>query len=128
MPLDYHELRENLPPEVQDLHRAVASIIEELEAVQWYTERATVAPDAELRSVLEHNRDEEIEHAMMLLEWIRRNYPGFDEKMRTYLFKDAPIVQLEELADAQGDGEAKAGAPAMGEGSLNIGSLKSKGA
>ena len=129
MPLDYHEPREQLPAAVHDQHRAIESLIEELEAVQWYQERAAATPDDSLRAVLIHNRNEEIEHAMMNLEWLRRNWPEFDENMRTYLFTSAPIEQVEELAEGgegSDGGEGAADAPGGGAaaGSLNIGSMK----
>jgi hypothetical protein len=127
MALDYHEPRDQLPEEVINQHRAMASLIEELEAVMWYQQRAAVTADPQLKSALEHNRDEEMEHAMMLLEWLRRNFPGFDEQIRTYLLKgDTPLLELEEIAEAQeeGDGDEDGGATAT-TGSLNIGSLKS---
>ena len=128
MALAFHEPREELPAEVIDQHRAVASLIEELEAVIWYQQRAAATPDPAIKAVLEHNRDEEIEHAMMLLEWLRRNFPGFEEHMRTYLFTSAPITEIEEQAEG-GDGEsAGAGAPSGPAGDLNIGSMKRKGA
>lgn len=100
MALAYHEPREQLPAEVIEQHRAMASLIEELEAVIWYQERASASQDEELVAVLRHNRDEEIEHAAMLLEWLRRRFPGFDEQLKTYLFKDKPILQLEEDAES----------------------------
>jgi hypothetical protein len=125
MPLDHHEPREQLPAEVLEQHRAVESVIEELEAALWYQERAAASGDAELKSVLEHNRDEEIEHASMLLEWLRRNFPGFDEQFKTYLFTDLPITEVEEAATG-GDGQAaSAGASTRpASGSLNIGAMK----
>ena len=127
MPLQYHEPRDQLPALIQDQHRAVESLIEELEAVMWYHQRAAVTGNAELKAVLLHNRDEEIEHAMMNLEWLRRNFPEFDEQMRTYLFTQAPIDQIEEAAEsgeADGDSEPPANKP---NGSLQIGSMKKKG-
>ncbi len=128
MPLEYHEPRESLSAEIQDQHRAIESLIEELEAVMWYHQRAAVCADDQLRAVLEHNRNEEIEHAMMNLEWVRRNWPEFDENMKTYLFTTAPIEQVEELAqEGEGGGEdaqdAGQGSDASA-GSLNIGSLR----
>ena len=96
MPLDFHEPREKLPEEVIDQHRAVTSLIEELEAALWYQQRAAVTRETGLRRVLEHNRDEEIEHACMLVEWLRRHFPGFEENLKTYLFTEAPIVEIEE--------------------------------
>jgi hypothetical protein len=123
MPLEYHEPRDQLPAEVLDQHRAIESLIEELEAVMWYHQRAAVTPDAELKSVLLHNRDEEIEHAMMNLEWVRRNFPPFDEMMRTYLFTSAPITEIEE-SEADGGAETEGGRAGTSDGSLNIGPMK----
>lgn len=88
---DYHEPPEALPPEARDLHRALSSLREEIEAVDWYHQRVVLSHDEELRSVMAHNRDEEIEHAAMTLEWLRRNMPKFDEHLRRYLFKSGPI-------------------------------------
>jgi len=75
-----------------DFHRAVVSLIEELEAVDWYNQRVEACSDPELRGVLAHNRDEEIEHASMTLEWIRRRSPVFDAQLREHLFKTGPIT------------------------------------
>ena len=82
---------ENLSPEALNLHRAIVSLMEELEAVDWYNQRAEACTDPELRKILEHNRDEEIEHAVMVLEWLRRNNKVFDEELRARLFKEGPI-------------------------------------
>jgi hypothetical protein len=84
---------ENLSAEALNLHRAIVSLMEELEAVDWYNQRAEGCTDADLRKILEHNRDEEIEHAIMVLEWIRRNNPVFDKEMRKRLFKDDAIAK-----------------------------------
>lgn len=89
----YHE--SNLREETRDMHRAIVSLMEELEAVDWYSQRVDVCRDEELRAVLAHNRDEEKEHAAMLLEWIRRRDPVFDKELRDYLFTDKPIAGLE---------------------------------
>src|SRR5581483_8010169 len=97
-----HESADVLGVDVIDRHRAIVSIGEELEAVDWYDQRAAATPDASLRAVLEHNRDEEKEHAMMTLEWLRRRDTVLDRHMRTYLFTDAPITEIE--AEAEGDG------------------------
>ncbi len=86
----YHE--ENLSPETKDMHRALTSLIEELEAVDWYNQRADVCQDDSLRAILVHNRDEEKEHAAMLLEWIRRQDPAFDHELKDYLFTEKPIA------------------------------------
>jgi uncharacterized protein len=104
-----------------DLHRALASLMEELEAVDWYQQRVDATADQALKEILAHNRDEEIEHAAMVLEWLRRRVPKFDEELGTYLNKEGSITAAEEDATG-GDG----GAPtAPGDGSLGIGSLKS---
>ncbi len=115
---------EGLSPETVDRHRAIVSIMEELEAVDWYDQRAEAASDPELRAILAHNRDEEKEHAAMTLEWLRRHDPALSEKLRTYLFTEGSILEREEAAAAAEAGVEEApGAPA-GDGSLGIGSLK----
>ena len=88
----YHEAVDRLSPATMDFHRAVQSLIEELEAVDWYNQRVDACTDAELKSILAHNRDEEMEHAAMTLEWIRRHSPRFDKELREALFKDGPIT------------------------------------
>lgn len=88
----YHEPVEELTDEARDLHRAITSLMEELEAVDWYHQRIIACKDEELRAILAHNRDEEKEHAAMMLEWIRRRDPQFDEQLREYLFTDKPIA------------------------------------
>ena len=97
-----HESRETLQPETVDRHRAIASLMEELEAVDWYDQRVDGAQDPELRAILAHNRDEEKEHAAMLLEWLRRHDPAFDKELRTYLFTKKPILEVEEVANEPG--------------------------
>jgi uncharacterized protein len=87
-----HETEERLGAEVIDVHRAVVSIQEELEAVDWYNQRVDACTDPELKKILAHNRDEEIEHAAMALEWIRRRNSVFDKELREVLFKDGPIT------------------------------------
>ena len=82
----------NLSPEALNLHRAIVSLMEELEAVDWYNQRVDVCTDPELKRILEHNRDEEKEHAAMVLEWIRRQDPKMDQELREALFKDGPIT------------------------------------
>jgi len=116
----YHE--SGLSPEAQDIHRALASLCEELEAVDWYNQRADVTGDAELKNVLLHNRNEEIEHAAMALEWLRRRIPEFDTELRTYLFQSAPITSIE-AGDPGEDEGSPAGKPAT-DGSLGIGAMK----
>lgn len=102
-----------------DLHRALSSLQEELEAVDYYHQRAEHARDPELKGLLLHNRDEEIEHAAMLTEWLRRRSPVFDAQLRTYLFTTAPVTDVEE--SGRDGGGTDAGGP---DGSLGIGSLK----
>jgi ferritin-like protein len=91
----YHEPVDELSDESRDMHRAIVSLMEELEAVDWYQQRIDVAKDETLKNILAHNRDEEKEHASMILEWIRRKDPRFDKELRDYLFTDKPIVDLE---------------------------------
>lgn len=87
----YHEPINELSTETRDMHRAVVSLMEELEAVDWYNQRADACKDPELRAVLRHNRDEEKEHASMLLEWIRRRDSTFDKELRDWLFTDKKL-------------------------------------
>ncbi|MET0500012.1 MAG: ferritin-like domain-containing protein [Candidatus Binatia bacterium] len=91
-----HEPAEQLKPETINLHRAIVSLIEELEAVDWYHQRAEACTDSQLQAILYHNMNEEIEHASMALEWIRRHLPKFDEALKTYLFTTGEITELEE--------------------------------
>ncbi len=88
----YHEPTEELSDEARDLHRAIISLMEELEAVDWYNQRMSATKDEELRAVLKHNRDEEMEHAAMVLELIRRRVPEFDKELRDWLFTDKPLA------------------------------------
>ncbi len=88
----YHEPIEELSDETREMHRAITSLMEELEAVDWYNQRVNACKDPELRAILEHNRDEEKEHAAMVLEWIRRRDPKMDKEFREYLFTDHPIA------------------------------------
>jgi len=91
-----HEEISDLSDETRDMHRAIVSLMEELEAVDWYNQRVDGAKDAGLKAILAHNRDEEKEHAAMLLEWIRRKDPKFDAELKDYLFTKDPIAELEE--------------------------------
>ena len=87
----YHEAAEDLTDETRDMHRAIVSLMEELEAIDWYNQRADACKDPELRAILAHNRDEEKEHAAMVLEWIRRHDPRFSKELKDYLFTTGPI-------------------------------------
>jgi ferritin-like protein len=100
------------------LDSAITSLTEELEAINFYNQRAEVATDDAIKDVMLHNRNEEIEHAVMLFEWLRRNVSEFDEDMRTYLFQKAPITEIEESAAGGSSGGASPAA------SLGIGSLR----
>lgn len=88
----YHEAVEDLSDETRDMHRAIVSLMEELEAVDWYNQRADACKDPELRAILAHNRDEEKEHAAMVLEWIRRHDARLSQELKEYLFTDVPIA------------------------------------
>ncbi len=91
-----HEERKNLSEKTLDLERARQSLIEEIEAVNWYQERVDATNNSDLEEILAHNRDEEKEHAAMLIEWIRRNDSSFDEELSTYLFKKKKVTEIEE--------------------------------
>ena len=91
-----HEPVDKLKPETPDIHRAVVSLMEELEAVDWYRQRADACGDEQLKAILEHNMNEEIEHASMVLEWLRRKVPKIDAALKTYLFTSGDVTKLEE--------------------------------
>jgi ferritin-like protein len=118
---------ENLKPLTIDQHRALVSLQEELEAADWYNQRAEAATDDELRGILEHNRDEEKEHAMMVLEWLRRHDPKLDAHMRTYLFTEGSILEAEAAATGGGGGGGGGKGSEPGDTSLGIGSLHGTG-
>ena len=115
----YHEPLELLSGETRDMHRALVSLMEELEAIDWYQQRADACSDPVLKDVLLHNKNEEIEHATMVMEWIRRHSAPFDRMMKTYLFTEQPIVGIER-------GAAAGGPAASALATLGIGSLKGK--
>jgi ferritin-like protein len=126
----FHEPVELLDPATMDRHRAIQSLTEELEAIDWYDQRVVATSDESLAAVLAHNRDDEKEHAAMALEWLRRLDPQLDTQLRKYLFTSEPIVGLSPDTPAAGGGGdpgdgsiGGAGAPAP-SGSLGIGSLK----
>ena len=118
-----HESPEVLRPETVERHRAIVSLMEELEAIDWYDQRVDAARDQELRDVLAHNRDEEKEHAAMALEWLRRSDPTLSQHLKTFLFTHGPITGIEATMDNAG-GDAEEGGPSD-DGSLGIGSLRS---
>jgi ferritin-like protein len=116
---EFHESEERLSARTMEHHRAIVSLMEELEAVDWYDQRVDAASDEELRAILAHNRDEEKEHAAMTLEWLRRHDAKWDEQLRNYLFTDKPILEREEELEQSDAADADGG-----DGSLGIGSLK----
>lgn len=120
---NYHEPSELISSSTKELHRAIVSLIEELDAIDWYGQRADACGDDALRAVLLHNRAEEIEHAMMELEWIRRNHADFDDKARAYLFTEAPITELEQAAKTATEPRP---APRLNHGDLGIASLRGR--
>ncbi|MFL6579093.1 MAG: encapsulin-associated ferritin-like protein [Povalibacter sp.] len=115
---ELHEDPQQLKAETIDRHRAIVSLMEELEAVDWYDQRIDAATNPELREILRHNRDEEKEHAAMVLEWLRRHDPKMDEHLRTYLFTEASVLDIEHEAESSDSQDES------GDGSLNIGSLR----
>jgi uncharacterized protein len=113
----YHEPVDALDAATIDRHRAIISLKEELEAVDWYDQRVTATNDPSLAAVLAHNRDEEKEHASMTLEWLRRHDPILDGHLHTYLFTAEPVTEVEAEVAAGAEG-----GPA--DGSLGIGGLR----
>lgn len=121
MSVDYHEAPDVLDERTKNIARALTSLKEEIEAVNWYNQRVAASNDESLKAILAHNRNEEIEHACMALEWLRRNMPEFDAQLRTYLFKDAPVTEIE------GEQGGEPGSPSAKSGTgLSIGSMKNK--
>ena len=118
----YHESEDKLAPEIQDRHRALTSMMEELEAADWYDQRVAAASDPELKQILAHNRDEEKEHFVMLLEWYRRRDGKMSQELQNRLFSSGSIVAQEQTDKANGGGGSAEPSPTAG--SLGIGSLK----
>jgi len=83
-----HEDRQKLSTKTLDLKRAIDSLKEELEAIDWYNQQADATNDEELKKVLIHNANEEKEHAAMLIEWLRKNDKVFAKEIDDNLFKD----------------------------------------
>jgi ferritin-like protein len=115
----YHEPVELLSEDTRNLHRAIVSLCEELQAVDWYHQRAEACSDDELRAVISHNENEEIEHAMMNLEWIRRHSTVFDANIKKYLGSTGSIIAVESAG--RGDANEASASPDVG---LGIGSLR----
>jgi ferritin-like protein len=125
----YHEAQESLSERTRDMHRALVSLQEELEAVDWYRQRADAASNAELREILLHNMREEMEHACMILEWLRRNSTDMEAQMRTYLFTQGPITEVEEEhmnGNPEGDQAAERAPDSKSSARLTVGSLKGR--
>jgi ferritin-like protein len=122
----YHESLDKLSPETQDMHRAIVSLQEELEAADWYQQRAEACGDEELKAILLHNMREEIEHAAMILEWLRRNNPDFSKHLKTYLYTTPPITEVEEedTAGEASESTPNADASPASRPSLTIGTMK----
>lgn len=114
---------EGLSEQAKNVHRALASLIEELEAIDWYNQRVDVTQEPELKAILAHNRDEEVEHASMALEWLRRLLPQFDLVLKTFLFTTEPITGIEKGGTTAPEKE-KPGNP---QGDLGIGRLSKGG-
>ena len=93
---NYHEPANEMSADTRDYIRALNSLKEEIEAVDWYRQRMDAATDKELKKILEHNMKEEMEHACMMIEWLRRNMDGWDEELRTYLFTEKGITKIED--------------------------------
>jgi hypothetical protein len=117
-----HEDPKAIGPDVIDRHRAITSLMEELEAVDWYDQRVAATADEELKTILAHNRDEEKEHASMVLEWLRRQDAKLDENLRKYLFTEQPLSAL--VAEEK----AEPPAPVAPDGHLAIGDLRPRAA
>ena len=88
----FHEPVNELTDNTRDIHRAISSLIEELEAWDWYQQRVDACKDESLKNILAHNRDEEKEHAAMLVEWLRRRDETFARELKDYVFTDKPIA------------------------------------
>lgn len=112
----YHEPVELLNEKARDISRALNSLKEEIEAVDWYNQRVIASKDESLKAIMAHNRDEEIEHAVMSIEWLRRNMDKWDEELRTYLFTEGDITELEEAGNLGEEDDDDLG--------LNVGDLK----
>ncbi len=110
----YTEPYDALDEKTREISRAITSLREELEAIDWYNQRVSTSADQSLSEIMAHNRDEEIEHACMTLEWLRRNMPGWDEELSTYLFTEGSLLDVEEAGAEEGGVSS----------SLSIGSMK----
>ena len=119
----YHEAEEKLSPETKNIHRALVSLQEELEAIDWYRQRADATENEALKAVLLHNMEEEVEHACMVLEWLRRHAPVFEKNLRTYLFQEQAITEIEEQEEGANGGTQPSGKQPSRMG-LTVGAMK----
>ena len=125
--ISLHEAEAALRATTVDEHRAYRSLMEELEAIDWYAQRIDASSDPQLKKVLEHNRDEEKEHAAMVLEWLRRRDAVLDRHLRAYLFSQGPIEGLERIQEAKENDPSTSVEPSAGvEVGLGIGSLRER--
>jgi ferritin-like protein len=124
----FHESADDLRPETRDRHRGIVSLMEEIEAVDWYDQRIDAAGDDDLRGVLRHNRDEEKEHASMVLEWLRRHDETWDGFLRRYLFTERPIAELAAEAEVEATTRTAPSTDLVntGDGSLGLRGLADK--
>lgn len=120
MSKQYHEPVEYLDEKTKDITRALSSLKEEVEAVDWYHQRVISTNDESLKAIMAHNRDEEIEHVCMALEWLRRNMDAWDKELSTYLFKEGDITELE----AEAMGKSSDSEDSSEESALDLGDLK----
>lgn len=115
---NFHEESQDLSEQAKNFSRALNSLKEEIEAVDWYHQRVDATNDPKLAKILAHNRDEEIEHACMAIEWLRRNMPGWEENMRTYFFTSDEITGIEEGHEGEDDGSSAASSGDLGIGKI----------
>ena len=121
-----HEPYENLSPQTLDIHRALVSLMEELEAIDWYRQRVEVCGDEQLKAILEHNMNEEIEHASMVLEWLRRLVSKMNESLKTYLFTQGDITKLEKASTGREAPEQQSRTSCRPRPRVTIGELKAR--
>ncbi len=116
--MEHHEPYELLDEKTRNISRAINTIKEELEAVDWYNQRVAATKDESLKAIMAHNRDEEIEHACMALEWLRRNMDGWDKELRTYIFTQGSVIEAEEHGGTSKDDPVSGNTNSLGIGHL----------
>jgi hypothetical protein len=89
---DLHAPRERLTDQTIATHQAIVSLMEELQAIDWYRQRADDCDDAQLKAVILHNMNDEMEHAAMLVEWLRRNVAEFATQLDKFLGGEGAIA------------------------------------